>query len=130
MTVYVLNQDIEAHELEILRSSSNKNHQIKNWPEHSVSVPFDASVGLYIVREKSTTLEDERVINLINRGLRIVCVFLEDLRVISELAQKYCSTKIVLAGGGLVEALQGNDQIQQDGSGAPAARNPQKPHNC
>ncbi|NIB55393.1 MULTISPECIES: hypothetical protein [Rhizobium/Agrobacterium group] len=130
MVVYVINQNFRSNELEALRSYSDNAYEIRAWPPHSSSVPSDASAGIYLVREESTTIEEDRVINLINGVMRIICVFVEDIENISEIAQKYCSAKVFLEGGALVEALQGNDRIQQDGSGAPASRNPQKPHNC
>ena len=128
MTFYVINENVTDAELSAIASAGGQ--RINVWPNAASDLPSDISVGVLIIREESSALEEERVIQIISIGLRIVCVFMEELPKISDLAHKYCSAKVALNAGALGEALMGSDAVQQDDHGAPAPRNRQKPHNC
>lgn len=130
MAVYVINEDTASEELAALQSACTGLYDVSRWPDQSANCPADTVATILIIRSTSTALEEARTIHTISLGLRVICVFLEEISPVSDLSQKYCSTKASLHGGSLLDALGGNEKIQEDSKGAPAARNRQKPHNC
>lgn len=130
MTAYIINENTSPSEIESLNVAVGDMPEIATWPLASARLPHGISVAILIVREHSSELEEERAMAVINAGIRIVCVFIEKISTLSLVAEKYCSTKVSLVGGGLVEALKGSDEVQDDAEGKPAPRNPQRPHNC
>jgi hypothetical protein len=128
MTAYVINEHVTDIELNAVQEQSPT--KIMRWPAGTSSLPEDIEAAVLIIREMSTLLEESRAIVVVSGGIRIVCVYINEVEVVSELARKFCSAKVPLAGGGFGEALKGNDQLQQEHDGKDAPRNPQKPHNC
>lgn len=130
MTVYIINENPSDNEINSIRDASKGKYSVRILPDNSVEIPADVSVVILIIRERSTELEEKRVVATISKGIRIVCTFIEEVDDISDLAIKYCSAKVNISGGGFISAIEGDDRIQEDEKGEPADVNPQKRHNC
>lgn len=130
MTIYIINEDANGNELKSIQDNLDNTQSIKLWPQHTDAVPSDTESSILIMKEENSTLDEKRVINIINKGIRIICIYIEEVNEISSLAKKYCSVKVPLLGSELLDAINGNDSIQQDQKGADAPNNPQKRHSC
>jgi hypothetical protein len=130
MAAYIINKEVNDKELQLINENSQGALAIQRWPTPDALTPSDIEIAILIVREASTPKEETRAIAIINAGFRIVCIHLDELKTVSELAKKYCSAQVSISGGALGDAIKGNDQVQEKHDGQPAPRNKQKPHNC
>jgi hypothetical protein len=131
MIGYIINEDVTPEELVALKTAcKGYDVEIHEWPHGVANLPSDINVAILIVRNSNTQLEETRTIAAVNAAIRIVCVYLEDIAEISEICQRYCSSKVSGGLGALGDALMGNDQIQEKYDGSAASKNPQKHHKC
>lgn len=131
MPVYVLNENVSIQELDQLNSEANgQGHDVAEWPSGGDSLPDQISAAVAIIRSKSSDLEEKRAINCVSASIPIVCVYLDDQKTLSPLAEKFCTSKVSISSGSLADALGGNHAIQQSSDGGPAEKNKQKPHGC
>lgn len=130
MKAYVLNETVIEGEIAALVAAAGSSFSFESWPVASSSLPSDADVVILIVRAASTPLEEARAMASVRGSIRIVCVYMEDMSQISDVAKKYCSAKVAIGAGSLGAALDGSDSIQQDTAGDPAVKSVNKHHNC
>ncbi|NBB53423.1 hypothetical protein GVN24_34665 [Rhizobium sp. CRIBSB] len=130
MKAYVVNESVTAGELAQLAAAAGTSFTVEIWPTATANLPSDANVAILIVRSASSTLEEARAMASVRASIRIVCVYLEDILEISDVAKKYCSAKVAIGAGGLGAALDGSDAIQQATSGDVAPKSVNKHHNC
>ena len=130
MTAYIINENVTSDEIGALNAATGSSYVADIWPDETANVPPNITVAVLIVRSENTRLEETRAMAVISLGIRIVCIFIEPLQEISDLVKNYCSSKVAVGSAGLIDALKGNDGIQQDKEGKHAPKNPQKPHNC
>ncbi|MGC4407321.1 MULTISPECIES: hypothetical protein [Rhizobium] len=130
MKAYILNETVTKSELSQLENGGGSSVTVELWPVGTSAVPGDAQVVILIVRSTSTDLEAARAMAAVRASVRIVCVYMEEIQEISDLAKKYCSAKVAIGSGGLGAALQGSDAVQQDTSGKDASKTTNKHRNC
>lgn len=130
MVAYVVNKPVTDHEIDLLASASAGVVEIRRWPSNDISLPADASLGILIIRETSVVEEARRVISCVAAGIRLVCVYLDEVLEPAEIVKKYCSANCSLGGTGFADALKGDDSVQVDHNDQPLPKTNRKHHNC
>lgn len=130
MTAYVVNENVNPADIARIAIAASSVVAVMAWPSSGAALPGDISIAILVVNSSNSSLEEARVVSSVGAGIRLVCVYLQQVHPISDLAQKYCSAKADLSGGGFLDAMKGLDSVQESSTGGPAPKNPQKPHNC
>jgi len=128
--VYTINEDVSDDEVKYIKANVDDSVSINIWPTDDNILPSDIDAAIYIVRSTSTSLEDSRANKCVASTIRIVCIYTEDLHGISILAQQFCSAKVSTGLVGLMSALSGDINIQENPDGSIASKTDTSHNKC